>query len=126
MTNVYAEVDVSEQGDEGSESVSGSDVEQSAGYTSDLIAIAASDLEKVNRMPTVWNSIEAIVECSPKEWEEKREKWTKHIKAQVEFTRDKIPNKIYRSSAEHAEILEVGKRYVKYMLLGTERTPGNG
>ena len=40
MTNVYADVDVSEQEDEGLESVSGSDVEQSPWYNADAIAIA--------------------------------------------------------------------------------------
>ena len=86
-------------------------------YNADLIAFAVSDLEKVNRIQPIWNSIEAMVECNQEEWKEKREKWTGHIKAQAEFTRKKIPNKIYRSSAERAEILEVRKRYVKSMLV---------
>ena len=115
MTNVYADVEVSEQEDEGSESVSGSDVEQSPWYNADPIAFAVSDLEKVNRIQPVWNSIDAIVGCSEEEWKEKREKWTGHIKAQVEFTRYKIPSKIYGSSAERAEVLEVGNKYVKSM-----------
>ena len=78
-------------------------MEQSAWYKTDPIAIAVSDLEKVNRMLPVWNSIRAIVECSPKELEEKREKWTRHIKAHAEFTRNKIPNEIYGRIAERAE-----------------------
>ena len=99
MTNLYAVVDLSDQGDEGSESGYGSDVEQSAWYTADPIAIAASDLEKVNRMLLVWDSIEAIVECSPQEWEEKREKWSRHIKAQANFVRKRFQTK-YTEGAE--------------------------
>ena len=71
MTNVYADVDVSEQEDEESESVSGSDVEQSPWYNADAIAIAVSDLVNVNRIEPVWNSIEAIVGCSEEEWQVK-------------------------------------------------------
>ena len=71
MTNVYADVDVSEQEDEGSESISRSDVERSPWYNADPIATAVSDLEKVNRIQPVWNSIDAIVECSQEEWKEK-------------------------------------------------------
>jgi len=113
--NVYADVDVSEQEDEGAESVSGSDVEQSPWYNADAIAIAVSDLANVNRIEPVWNSIEAIVACSEEEWQVKREKWTGHLKVQAEFTRYKIPSKIYGSSAERAEVLEVGNKYVKSM-----------
>ena len=114
MTNLYANVEVSEQGDEGLESVYGSDVEQSAWYTADPIAIAASDLEKVNKMLPVWDSIVAIVECGPKEWEEKVKKWLKYLKAQSSFVR-KIPNEIYGRSTELSEIVVVGKKYVKSM-----------
>ena len=64
-------VDVSEQEDEGSESVSRSDVEQSPWYNADLIAFAVSDSEKVDRIHSVWNSIDAIVGCSQVEWKEK-------------------------------------------------------
>ena len=93
MPNLYAEVDLSDQGDEGLESSYGSDVEQSAWYNADPIAIAASILEKVNRMLPVWESIRAIVDCGPKEWEERVTKWSKSLKAQSNFVR-KTPNEI--------------------------------
>ena len=42
MMNVYADVDVFEQEDEGAESVSGCDVGQSPWYNADAITIAVS------------------------------------------------------------------------------------
>ena len=71
MTNVYSAVDSDEQGDVELDYASETDVEQSLWYTADPNPIAASNLEKVNRMLLVWESIDAIVECGPKEWEEK-------------------------------------------------------
>ena len=93
MTNLYAEVDLLDEGDEGSESSYGSEVpvEKSVWYDADPIAIAASDFEKVNRKLSVWDSIEAIVECKPNEWEEKVTKWMKGLQAQSNFVM-KIPN----------------------------------
>ena len=93
MTNLYAEVDLLDEGDEGSESGYGSEVpvEKSVWYDADPIAIAASNFEKVNRKLSVWDSIEAIVECEPNEWEEKVTKWMKGLQAQSNFVM-KIPN----------------------------------
>jgi len=73
--------------------LSGSEVpvEKSVWYDADPIAIAASNFEKVNRKLSVWDSIEAIVECEPNEWEEKVTKWMKGLQAQSNFVM-KIPN----------------------------------
>ena len=71
MMNVYADFNVSEQVDEGSKSVSGSDVEQSPWYNADAIAFAVSNLANVNRIQHVRNSIDAIVACSQEEWQVK-------------------------------------------------------
>ena len=112
---MYSEFDSAKQGDAESESISESDVEQSAWYTADPIAIAGSDLEEVNKMLPVWDSIDAIVACGPEEWEEKGGKWSSSLKAQAKFTRTKILNEMYGRSAELAEIVAVGKKYVKSM-----------
>ena len=62
MTNVYSAVDSDEQGAVESDSASETDVEQSVWYTADPNLIAACDLEKINGMLPVWDSIDAIVE----------------------------------------------------------------
>ena len=67
MTNAYSVVGSDEQGDVESDYASETDVEQSLWYTADRNQIAASDLERINGMELVWNSINAIVECEPKE-----------------------------------------------------------
>ena len=68
-------------------------------------------------MEPVWNSIDAIVECGPKEREEKRGKWLSSLKAQAKFTRTKIPNEMYESSVDVAKFEALGNHYVKSILV---------
>ena len=113
VTNVYSMVGSDEQGVVESDYASETDVEQSIWYTADPNLIVASDLQRINEMVPVWNSIDAIVDCGPKEWEEKRERWLNSLKAQAKFIRTRIPNEMYESSADAAKFEALGNRYVK-------------